>query len=202
MRKPSPALLVAVIALVFACTGASVAAVTSSPERSSARPSDSTRADAAKTKRGPRGRRGPRGLRGYAGVAGPQGPAGPAGPAGPTGIANIVSAQATTTLCAGTTSCSIGSAEAVCPAGTRPISGGVVSSALNGTFIDSMTTSNGWVGAADNYDAYSSVQLTVVVYCSAGVQSVTFPDGTVRSGRQPARVPQLVAAKRAARGIS
>jgi hypothetical protein len=114
----------------------------------------------------------------------------------------IVSAQATATLCSGTSSCSIGSAVAVCPAGTRPISGGVVSSALNGTFVDVMTTSNGWAGAADNYDALSSVELTVFAYCSAGVQSVTFPDGTVRSITRSAAVARTVAEKRAARGVS
>lgn len=199
MRRPSPAVLIAVVSLVFASTGISVAAVTSgTTDGPSAKSTQSAKADTAKTKRGPRGPRGPRGLRGYAGIDGAPGPAGPAGPPGPTGIASIVTGQATATLCSGTSSCSVGSATAVCPAGTRPISGGVASSALYGTFIDAMTTSNGWVGAADNYDSVSSAQLTVVVYCSAGVQSVTFPDGTVRSGNRAATTAQLVEAKRAA----
>lgn len=198
MRRPSPAVLIAVISLVFASTGISVAAVTSgTADRPSAKPSDSN-ANAAKTKRGPRGPRGARGPRGYAGLDGAQGPAGPAGPAGPTGVANIVSAQANTTLCAGTSSCSVGSATAVCPAGTRPISGGVASAALYGTFIDAMSTSNGWTGAADNYGSSSSEQLAVIVYCSAGVQSVTFPDGSVRSGNRAPDPAQLIEAKRAA----
>lgn len=194
MRKPSPALLVAVVSLVFASTGISVAAIRSGGDQPSAHGATSPNGSAAKAKRGPRG---PRGPRGYTGLDGAQGPAGPAGAPGPTGIASIVSAQAVTTLCAGTVACSIGSAQAVCPAGTRPISGGVTSAAYNGTFVDTMTTSNGWVGAADNWDGVSSEQLTVFVYCSAGVQSITFPDGTVRSGNHAPSTAQLIEAKRA-----
>ncbi len=108
-----------------------------------------------------------------------------------------MSADAVVTLCAGTADCSIGSAVAVCPAGTKPISGGVSSAAYYGTFVDTMTTTNGWVGAADNYGSSSAEQLTVFVYCSAGVQSITFPDGSVRSGDHAPSPAQLVEAKRA-----
>ena len=194
-RRPSPALLIALIALVFATTGISVAATTGGPAPE-ARVGSSDTAAAAKSKRGPRGPRGYRGYEGQPGADGPSGPQGPAGPAGATGIASIVTGQGSVSLCGGTSSCSIDAATATCPTGSKPISGGVSSGALNGTFADAMTINNGWVGAADNYGNGSSTTLTVIVYCSTGVGSITFPDGTVRS-RSGAQ--DLVRQRRAAR---
>lgn len=74
--------------------------------------------------RGPRGPRGPRGLQGQQGVAGPQGPQGPQGPAGASQLANAQIVSDTATLNAGY----YNTFTATCPAGTRAISGGVMSS--------------------------------------------------------------------------
>ena len=87
-RRPSPAMIVACIALTVALGGGSYAA-TALPSKSVG--PQRLQANAAKSNaqatgpRGPRGFRGPRGLRGLRGPAGPAGPAGAAGAAGPKG---------------------------------------------------------------------------------------------------------------------
>jgi hypothetical protein len=85
---PSPATVIACVALVFALGGTSLAAGSVSPQASSGSDAKAGLAKAGnESQRGPRGRRGPRGLRGPRGPAGPTGPAGAAGPAGPAGPA-------------------------------------------------------------------------------------------------------------------
>jgi hypothetical protein len=81
--RVSPAMIVAMLALLVALGGVSTAAQIQSPQAS-----DSTSAKAAQAHpghRGPRGRRGPRGFRGRTGARGLQGPAGPTGATGATG---------------------------------------------------------------------------------------------------------------------
>jgi hypothetical protein len=100
LRKPSPAMVVALIALFVALSGGAAAGsyVATSKLNRSAAQHVHARAVAAKLagsaapqKVGKvmsllaRGPRGPRGRRGLRGPIGPQGPAGPVGPAGPTG---------------------------------------------------------------------------------------------------------------------
>ena len=79
-RAPSPALVVAMIALFVALGGTGYSAIQSTG-------TDHAKATAKKktVKRGPRGRRGPRGLRGLTGPQGPQGPQGTAGTNGTNG---------------------------------------------------------------------------------------------------------------------
>jgi hypothetical protein len=146
-KKPSPAMVVALIALFVALTGTGTAA-TIVLSRSSASATGTAYhgavaralravhkspqataklhrllAQVGKPKRGPRGRRGPRG------PAGPQGPAGLQGPPGPTGIATITfvegpwSPQCPT----GGGACQIATSTAVCPTGLRVVGGGFVS---------------------------------------------------------------------------
>jgi hypothetical protein len=86
-RRPSPALVIAVIAVFIAATGGAWAA-------SGAPSNGPTAAGAAKKhvkiNRGPRGFRGRRGFRGAAGVAGPAGARGLTGPAGATGATGAI----------------------------------------------------------------------------------------------------------------
>lgn len=76
---PSPAIVIACIALLVALGGTGWAVTGGTSQK--AGPAAKSKADA----RGPRGPRGPRGLRGLRGPAGPAGPAGAAGAAGPAG---------------------------------------------------------------------------------------------------------------------
>jgi len=102
--RPSPAALVAVLALFVALGGTAVAAksyLVTSP--SQIKPSVLRR------------------LKGPRGPQGPAGPTGPVGPTGPTSIAAIVEAEGPTgTIPAG----DAGSSVATCPAGSRVVSGG------------------------------------------------------------------------------
>lgn len=89
MRKPahiSPALVVAILALVVAAGGGAWAAGGArAPGERSARPDASpTASAAARRSRGPRGRRGPRGFRGLRGRTGATGRQGIQGPVGPS----------------------------------------------------------------------------------------------------------------------
>jgi hypothetical protein len=80
--RVSPAMVVAMLALLVALGGVSTAAqIQSKPEASAAKKKP-------KVLRGPRGKRGPRGLRGPIGPVGPQGLQGPQGATGPAGAPN------------------------------------------------------------------------------------------------------------------
>jgi hypothetical protein len=112
--------------------------------------------------------KGQRGPTGPMGPQGPQGAQGPTGATGASGVTSIVSSQAD----------DIGFAFAVCPAGTRPVSGGGVEDGtgylwVSGAARDLDTGQIGWIVAGD-YDS----PVTAFAYCSAGVSQFTFPDGT------------------------
>jgi hypothetical protein len=77
LSRPSPALIVAAIALFVAIGGGAWAATGST---NSARFARATNPKASIASRGPRGRRGPRGFRGSRGFKGATGGQGPAGP--------------------------------------------------------------------------------------------------------------------------
>jgi hypothetical protein len=82
LSRPSPALIVAAIALFVAIGGGAWAATGSTKFARYAR---ATNPKASIASRGPRGRRGPRGFRGLLGSTGATGRQGPAGPPGSTG---------------------------------------------------------------------------------------------------------------------
>jgi hypothetical protein len=81
ISRPSPAMIVAIVALVFAITGSAAATRVLVSGGGSGAEAPAKRKKAP-SKRGPRGFRGPRGL---TGPAGPQGIPGPAGSPGDTG---------------------------------------------------------------------------------------------------------------------
>ena len=105
---PSPATVIACVALVFALGGTGLAAGSVSPQASGGSDVKAALAKAgSESQRGPRGPRGPRGFRGPRGLRGPAGPAGaagaagaagPAGPAGPAATSLWASVDTTGTL--------------------------------------------------------------------------------------------------------
>ncbi|HEU0303854.1 MAG TPA: collagen-like protein [Gaiellaceae bacterium] len=110
-RRPSPAMIVASIALLVALGGTSFAAVSQLPRFSVGTPQLKSNAvtspkvanrslraiDFARGQlpRGPRGLRGPQGLPGQPGAAGPTGATGPAGVAAPGYVAQVASDTST-----------------------------------------------------------------------------------------------------------
>lgn len=89
IRRPSPALVVALLALFLAVGGTGYAATQS---QKAAGPD--AKAAHSSSGRGPRGFPGPKGPKGPKGPAGAPGPAGPAGPAGAAGAAGSALAYA------------------------------------------------------------------------------------------------------------
>ncbi|RKQ91897.1 hypothetical protein C8N24_1731 [Solirubrobacter pauli] len=104
MLRPSPAMVVAVIALVGSLGGTSYAAATLAKNSVGSAQLRTNAVTSAKVKNGtllakdfkagqlPAGKTGPAGATGPAGPAGAQGPAGPAGPQGPIGPSHALTA--------------------------------------------------------------------------------------------------------------
>ena len=112
---------------------------------------------------------------GAPGAPGAPGAAGAPGPAGPSGIQNITTVKARTELCSGTASCSIGVARAVCPSGSKPVSGGGGAVSAGGLFVTVASSSNGqadgWGAGGDNYGGGTGAYVEAFAYCSTGVSS-------------------------------
>ena len=118
MRRPSPATIIASIALFFSLAGTGLAA--------SKYLITSTKQIKPSVLQSLRGKDGPRGLQGLTGAGGPAGPAGAAGAAGGFNPAAVTivqgSAISDNTLAAATTDASVAS----CPAGSVVVGGGYV----------------------------------------------------------------------------
>jgi hypothetical protein len=139
--RPSPAMAVAVVALVFAMVGGAFAASGGSGGGPSASAS-------AKAKRGPRGPRGPKGPTGATGPAGPAGLKGDPGPAGANGKDGV-----------GVTSASVPTSSAVCNhlGGSEFRSANATTTACNGETgfseaLPSESTETGTWGARESVE--------------------------------------------------
>ncbi len=169
--RPSPSLVVAMLALFVALGGASYAAV-SLPRNSVG--TVQLKANAVNTskvlnhsllsadfKSGqiPKGPAGPKGATGATGAAGP------AGPAGPAGISGLE-------LVSGTVQTGTGnhSATATCPSGKKAISGGYNTSGISGTPTITITQSavqdSGTTYQVDGRISAGSWNLTARVVCA------------------------------------
>jgi hypothetical protein len=168
LRTPSPAMIVALIALFVALSGGAAAGTYVAASQLDVRSTSVQQwnakslrmAVAHELQRCCRGPRGPRGLRGRRGLIGPEGPQGPDGPTGPAGgftPANIVYSLngPIAHMCAyngGT--CAYGESIAHCPAGKVAIGGA-------------------WAGDAPDAPSAATVEASFPTY-SAGS---SVPDG-------------------------
>ena len=84
-KQINPAMILALVALVFAATGGAFAATGGGSGNSPAHATLTASVAKAKKKAAPKSTRGPAGPKGATGAAGPAGPAGPTGPAGAAG---------------------------------------------------------------------------------------------------------------------
>ncbi len=134
-RRPSPAIIVAIVALVFAATGSATAAglisgsqlvgnsVTSAKIKNRTLQVKDLSPAARQALRGKQGPAGPAGPAG--GEPGPQGPAGPAGPAGPQGAPGISGHQVVTGIHVLLGNQVTRTFTTACPAGKKLLGGGV-----------------------------------------------------------------------------
>jgi hypothetical protein len=153
--RPSPSMLVALLALVMATTGSAVAAslITSKQIKNGTIKSKDL---SAKAKRDLRGNEGPRGA---------QGPTGPQGPAGPSAVSRIQRVEATLTVGPGV----VESVSVNCPAGTSLVSGGwvIIGGGSYPFYEDDFGTRNSWTVGVDNFNSPIEAEGTAIAYCSA-----------------------------------
>jgi Collagen triple helix repeat (20 copies) len=180
-HRPSPAMVVAFIALLLALGSGAYAQLriprnsvgtaqlkANSVTSPKVRAGSLLRSDfrAGQLPRGPQGPAGPAGAAGARGLTGERGPAGPAGPAGPTGPAgatNLTQVIAQTAL---------GTSNANCPAGQRATGGGGI--AADGAYLFASTplltgpTPTGWQVQAEELAAPNNpANVTAYVVCAA-----------------------------------
>ena len=123
---------------------------------------------------GLQGADGPRGADGQAGGVGPVGPIGPSGPVGPQGAPGVSGYEivSASTHSANLASGDVLSARAACPAGKRPLGGGVQAlnafhyATVSSSFPDPASAT--WVGEIRNNSFNSAGATDVVVYAICG----------------------------------
>jgi len=158
LKLPSPAMIVACIAL-FAAMGGTGYAAGQFAHRATA--------SAAKAKRGPRGKRGPAGPQGAQGPAGARGAAGPKGDRGEVGPAGPVELRyvegPTVTVAAGGKEV----AQVFCPSGFHDTGGGMIGQASFGFNIASSAPSgnNAWIVDVENVTG-STQKFNAYVVCT------------------------------------
>ena len=152
VRKPSAALVVAIMALIAAISGVAVAAP-------------------GPTAHAANGARGPRGYRGYRGFTGPRGPQGSVGPTGPQGPAGVVPAIVTVispqiTLQPGQTSFDVmpNGFQATCPAGDVALGTAFNGSLASTDFVLDFGT---FVGGFFSNGSTIAIQVYVQAICGA-----------------------------------
>lgn len=175
MRRVTPSLVIAVLALVIACSGGAYAAsslVTGKQVKNSSltgadiKNKSLTRADFSGSVKGDDGAKGDAGAPGLTGPAGPQGAQGPAGPAN---LSPLTRVGATKTVAAG----AIDGGTVNCPAGQRVVSGGFFTDSNGAVFAFSSTADRtGWVVAVDNSNSSVTAELDGYAFCAGGGAAV------------------------------
>jgi hypothetical protein len=186
-RRPSPALVIACLALAISLSGVSYAAsvlprnsvgtvqlknnaiVSSKIKNRSLLALDFKAGQLPTGPRGPQGdqgEKGERGAKGETGPAGARGPAGPAGPQGPRGVAGWEFRTATFSVTGqGTRSGTVN-----CPGGKKALGGGVLTSNAPLTRVDQTGPAGqatGWLATVDFFAAANTtLTATVWVICA------------------------------------
>lgn len=161
-RRPSPATVIATVALFFALGGTALASHYFITSTNQIKPSVLNK---LKGKRGPRGATGPMGP---TGPAGPQGATGLQGPAGPSNLSAIVTVAGPTVEAEND---KVKGAAAECPAGDRAVSGGGDGS-ISGLIDSEMETSHtSWFILVYNTSGIT-LKIHATVECATGGQAV------------------------------
>ena len=184
-RRPSPAAIIASLALFFALGGTAAAAshylITST---SQIKP---TVLSKLKGKSGPQGAAGPVGPQG---ASGPQGPAGSQGPAGPSNLSAITTVIGPTVEVEND---KVKGAGAECPAGDRAVSGGGDGSISGLTDSEMETSHTSWFVIVYNTSGIT-LKIHATVECAAGGQAVAARVSHPTHALMKQRVAELVTA--------
>jgi hypothetical protein len=192
-RRPSPAVLIASLALLFALGGSAVAArhylITS------------TRQIKPSVLRALHGAAGARGPSGPAGLPGAPGAAGPQGPAGPVDLSSLTIVRAPDVLVAPQSEMT---SVATCPAGSHVLSGGAWTGVALEIYSEMSDDHQSWITLVFNNNTLSSkiaTNLEAIAYCAASGRAVAagFPRAAHRRALAQAR--RLLARARRERGL-
>jgi hypothetical protein len=159
IHRPSPAVILAGLALFVALGGTAAAAhhflITSTRQ---IKPSviRALRADA------------PRGPAGPAGPSGPQGPAGTQGPAGPSNLSALTIVRAPDQVVKPTKEAT---SIATCPAGSHVVSGGEYSGFATRNGSEMSTDHQSWIVLVTNLSGIE-INLEAIAYCAGAGQAV------------------------------
>jgi Collagen triple helix repeat (20 copies) len=177
LKLPSPAMIVACVALFAALGGTGYAAGNLVHKAT---------ASAAKAKRGPRGKRGPAGAQGPIGAPGPKGATGAEGPQGPkgdrgapgdkgeTGPAGPVELRYVEGATVTVTAHEKGNSRVECPAGLHDTGGGLIGQASFGFSMASSGPSgdNAWIVDVENVTG-ATQKFNAYVVCATATNVVT-----------------------------
>jgi len=191
--RPSPAVLIAGLALLFALGGSAVAArrylITSTGQ---IKPSVLHKLHGA---------RGPAGPAGAPGVPGPAGPQGPAGPAGPVELGPLAIVRAPDVLVAPQTEMT---SVASCPDGSHVVSGGAWTGVALVIYSEMSDDHQSWITLVFNNNSVGSkiaTNLEAIAYCALSGRAVaaSFPAAAHRRALAQAR--RMLARARRERGL-
>lgn len=156
MRKPSPAVAISLVALLFALGGTAIAAqqyiITS------------TKQIKPNVLRYLKGQKGAQGLHGLPGTT---------GPAGITGI-QYVNGAASPYCTASGGACAVATSTVTCPSGTTIVSGGYYISSITAHSLADRASGNGWTASAYNEGTIAgTVQAYAICISGPGVPRVS-----------------------------
>lgn len=184
-RRPSPATVIAALALFFALGGTAVAArhylITST---SQIKPSVLHQLQGA-----------PRLAQGTPGATGPQGPAGPTGPQGPAGPSNVSGLTEVqgpkNSVAAGGVATSV----ATCPTGQHAVSGGsyVYAGTMSGEASEASEGRTSWFVIVANTSSYGGGWVEAIAYCAGSGQAVAARSNTAAHERAVQQANRIAA---------
>ena len=172
LRKLTPAMVIALIALFVALTGTGAAGTAAKQMKGTAVKAGQAVGVVKRGPRGPRGRAGPQGPQGRQGSQGQQGQPGQQGTQGPSGITSQTEVVAEYAVPARGIDGYIKIITATCPSGMGSVTGGFVAITGASEIWYSRRSPGGWSAGIVNTSSISGT-FRVYAYCSSGVNVST-----------------------------
>jgi hypothetical protein len=196
LRKPSPAAVVAIVALFVALGGTAVAAhrflITSTHQ---------IKPSVLRELKGASGHRGPAGPAGPQGPSGSQGSQGPQGPPGPVNISALTTVRAPDVLVLPQTEAT---SVATCPNGSHVVSGGGWTGVALQIYGEMSDDHQSWIVLVFNANSPGSkieTNLEAIAYCAVSGQAVAAGTPRAAHARALAQARRLLARRRRERGL-